>query len=122
MPDLTEHELESTKMYHDSFKHLTTFSSGAILLSSSVVAAFFKNPTTLGALYLSLVCFLISVALATLGLHATVFYLNRAFRVGATDARAARRRNRRDGFYTGSAFSAYLGVFSFGVFALMNFN
>jgi hypothetical protein len=50
VPELTKHELETAKMYQDAFKHLTTFSSGAVLLSSSVVAAFFEDPDNLWAL------------------------------------------------------------------------
>ena len=120
VPELTEHELETAKMYQDTFKHLTTFSSGAILLSSSVVAAFFVKPD-LWALYLSLAFFLIAVALATLGLRITVRHLDEDFRAGASDADADRRHRLMSNFCTGAVVAAYTGVVWFAVFAAYNF-
>lgn len=38
---LTDVELERLKLYQDSFKHMTTFCSGAILLVSAVTGALF---------------------------------------------------------------------------------
>jgi hypothetical protein len=123
VPELTDHELETAKMYQDSFKHLTTFSAGAILLSSSVAAAFFKNPTNLWALlYLSLGCFLVGAALATAGLYITVNHLDNAFRVDIIEAEPGRRQRQRSILFRSSSFVTYMGVASFGVFALMNFN
>jgi hypothetical protein len=41
---LTDIELERLKLYQDSFKHMTTFSSGGILLASAVTGALFPKP------------------------------------------------------------------------------
>ena len=122
MPELTEHELETAKMYQDSFKHLTTFSAGAILLSSSVSAAFFKNPTNSWTLYLSLSCFLFSAALATTGLYITVNHLDKAFRADTIEAEPGRAQYRRSALFRLSSSAAYTGVVGFSAFAVMNFN
>jgi hypothetical protein len=121
VPELTQHELETAKMYQDTFKHLTIFSSGAILLSSSVVAAFFKNQTDLWTLFVSLAFFLISAAFATFGLYFTVRHLDRSFSAGASDATAEIRKSRRTAFFLTSVITVYMGVVLFGAFAVINF-
>jgi hypothetical protein len=63
----TDIELERLKMYQDSFKHLMTFSSGAILLASAVTGALFPKPDAVGMLVFSIVMFAIAALLAIAG-------------------------------------------------------
>jgi hypothetical protein len=68
--ELSNRELEAAKMCQDTFKHMTTVSTGAILLSSTVVGAFFPEPVNILFLWGSLVSFLLSAGIAMYGLYA----------------------------------------------------
>jgi hypothetical protein len=57
LPDI---ELERLKMYQDTFKHISTFSSGAILLTSAVTGALFL-PKLVNGMLLALSIVLLSV-------------------------------------------------------------
>jgi hypothetical protein len=68
----SERELELAKMHLDTFKHLTTFCSGAILLTASVVAALFPEPARLWLLSLSIIFFVTGLTFALIGLWFTI--------------------------------------------------
>jgi hypothetical protein len=75
-PPFTDRELEIAKMYQDTFKHMTTFCSGAILLSTAVVGALFPHPAYVWLLIINVVLFVFGAASAMLGLYFTPRYLD----------------------------------------------
>jgi hypothetical protein len=54
-------EKEAAKMYFELYKHLTTLSSGSIVLICTFLEKFFKTSESLHFLTASLVCFLASI-------------------------------------------------------------
>ena len=108
----SERELELAKMHLDAFKHLTTFCSGAILLTASVVAALFKEPTGVWLLMLSIGFFVVGAAAALAGLWSTIRSLDP---LAQTPVSKVLR------FYLMMSVGwAYLGVMFFALFTLGN--
>jgi hypothetical protein len=76
---LTDIELERLKMYHDSFKHMMTFCSGAILLASAVTGALFlPKPELPLMLAFSIGLLAFGALLAMLGLVQVSRYMDSA--------------------------------------------
>ena len=69
----SERGLELAKLHLDTFKHITTFCSGAILLTATVVATLFPDPIRVWALTLSLLFFVGGVTFSLGGLVFTIF-------------------------------------------------
>ena len=94
-------------MYQDSFKHLTTFSSGALVVSATVVKALFPNPAGVTVLELSFAFFLLGAATATLGLWMAPESLEAT---NALEANTPTARARLRIYLTVSVSTSYLGV------------
>jgi hypothetical protein len=75
---LTDIELERLKMYQDSFKHMTTLCSGAILLASAVTGALFPKPDLVGLLAFSILFLAVGALAAMLGLVIVARYIDEA--------------------------------------------
>jgi len=110
-PELTNRQVEFAKMHHDTFKHIMTFSSGAIPVAAVVASIFPKlvdNWAVLGS-----VAFLgLGALLAMIGLMRTLHYLDDPSELVAGWMRL---------FSTVSLISAYIGVALFAGFAMRNF-
>ena len=83
---LTNIELERLKMYQDSFKHMMTFSSGAILLVSAVTGALFKQPAVAVLVAFSILLLALGALAAMLGLLFVSRRIDRAIKpsIGAS--------------------------------------
>jgi hypothetical protein len=51
--------LESLKLDHDTFKHLTTISTGSILILSTFIEKFFQNPSWKGLIAFTFVSLMV---------------------------------------------------------------
>jgi uncharacterized membrane protein len=114
---LTDIKLERLKMYQDSFKHMTTFSSGAILLSAAVTGALFPKPVLVGFLRLSIGLLALGAGAAMFGLLNVAIYMDSAIDIGGEEEHTSRI------LYTLLWLSvgvALVGVMLFAVFALAN--
>src|SRR5688572_30738568 len=103
-------------MYQDSFKHMTTFSSGGILLSSAVTGALFPKPDYLFLLIFSIVLFAGGALFALLGLILVTRRADSAIDDSAEPVPVGHLQAN----LTGSALAAYLGLVLFFLFALQN--
>ncbi len=119
---MTEIELERLKMYQDSFKHMTTFCSGAILLASAVTGALFLEPKpdypqvlAPRLLALSIILLAVGAAAAMLGLVKVPQYM-----VGAIDDSPGPTFTMNYVFLGISVVAAYLGILFFAIFAVEN--
>jgi hypothetical protein len=108
----SERGLELAKLHLDTFKHITTFCSGAILLTATVVAALFPDPIRVWALTLSLLFFVRGVTFALGDLVFTIFLLDAHPQTPVSKVLSV--------LLTLSVVWAYLGVMSFGFFAGVN--
>ena len=108
----SERELELAKMHLDTFKHLTTFCSGAILLTATVVAALFPDPVRVWAFTLSMLFFVGAVTFALAGLWLTIRLLDASLQMPLSKYLRA--------FLTLSVVWAYFGVMFFALFAGVN--
>ena len=126
---LTDIELERLKMYQDSFKHMTTFSSGAILLASAVTGALFlpdpDSKLVIGPmLAISIFLLAFGAAAAMLGLLNVSERMDLAIDDSSTEKddssteRAYRAYLRRS--FLVSVIAAYTGVLAFSIFAVVN--
>jgi hypothetical protein len=103
---------EGTKLYYDLFKHLTTLSTGSILLLATLIESLFPNPQWRYLVVIALISFIISTLSAVLMM---------LFQAGAVLAmRAELSRGERVGFGITVA-SFLLGITCFVVFAALNF-
>jgi hypothetical protein len=57
--DDEERTLESLKLDHDTFKHLTTISTGSILILATFIEKFFQNPSWKGLIAFTFVSLMI---------------------------------------------------------------
>jgi hypothetical protein len=112
---LTDIELERFKIYQDSFKHMTTFCSGAILLSAAVTGALFPKPIIPGALAISIFLFSVGALFALLGLVFVPRYIDEAVGYRSTGF-----PDILGGMLWFSVGGAYSGLVSFGIFAVEN--
>jgi hypothetical protein len=101
-------ELEVAKMYQDTFKHMTTFCSGAILLSAAVVSALFPEPHYLWLLITNIVSFVFGAASAMLGLYFTPRYLD----LGRSTHAFTSLGRRFSRFFASMGLAGYLGILS----------
>lgn len=116
--DLTpkqEAHQEGQKLLYDAFKHLTTLSTGSILLLATFLEKFFKNPEWPALIAVALVGFIVSIVSAfitMLVLSDNIFYLREKSETGS--------RSGTIGFYI-SLGSFVISIFSLTVFSLKNF-
>ena len=103
---------EGNKLHFDSFKHLTTLSTGAILILVALLEKLFTNPQWKILVGFSLVSFILSILSSVL----MMFVLAEA--VAAASPHGGQRESRLSSF----AVSSFLaGIICFVVFALKNF-
>ena len=73
-----EDQLDFIKEFTGYFKHLTTLSTGSIILIATFLEKLFKLPEWKGAVILSLVAFLICIFASTLA-YTTMLFLEHPF-------------------------------------------
>jgi hypothetical protein len=133
---LTDRELEIVKIYLDAFKHITTFCSGAIVVTATVVGVLFPKPHYSFLLAFSIGLLLVGAAAGMFGLSSIIPYL-----APSNQDESARRARplfqplevwERLGkallpalgspfaFLWISVLSAYIGIACFAFFALFN--
>jgi hypothetical protein len=102
--------MEAVKMYQDTLNHMTTFSSGALVVSATVVGALFSKPDAVFVLALAFIFFLFGAAAAMLGLYYAPGYLE--------TGRSTAGLKIPFGISVGAS---YFGVLLFALFAFLNF-
>jgi len=100
-------------MDQDTFKHLTTFSSGAILVTASATAALFPNPQFVWLLIITILCFATGVTGSLLGLFTATYNT-------WTEHRPPGWKRFRNVSLIISLSSVYFGILAFGAFAALN--
>jgi hypothetical protein len=103
---------EANKLFYDVFKHLTTLSTGSILILASLLETLFPNPHWRFLIVIALVSFIVSTVSAV----RMMFF--------QASAVMERRRETTRGEHVGfmiTVASFLLGIGSFVVFAIMNF-
>jgi len=60
--------LEGLKLFHDTLKHLTTLSSGSILILATFIEKFFKNPLWHSLISVSLGAFIVSIGASVIAM------------------------------------------------------
>jgi hypothetical protein len=112
---LTDTELERLKMYQDTFKHMTTFCSGGILLASAVTGALFlPKPDFVPLLALSIFLLAVGALFAMLGLNSVTRHIDSAID-GSTESPLDLHHGLRL-----SVWLAYVGLLIFATFAMAN--
>jgi hypothetical protein len=97
---------------HQASKHITTFCSGAILLTATVVAALFPEPSRVWLLSLGIILFAAGVTVALAGLWFSLRSVDSHMQTPVSKFLSI--------FLTLSVLWAYLGVLSFAFFAAGN--
>src|SRR5262245_33583424 len=74
-------EREAIKLLFEVYKHLTTLSSGSIVIICTFLEKFFKKPETLPVIIGSLLCFLLSIlwsiyVMSRLAMQQKIGYVN----------------------------------------------
>jgi len=111
---ILQYFLEGSKCVYDSFKHLTTLSTGSILILVALLEKLFESPEWTFLVAISFVCFIITMTFSIVAM----WIMASSIRDMGTTAGAA---------YTGvllmatSLISYTLGVISLVVFGLKNF-
>jgi hypothetical protein len=106
---------EGRKLVYDAIKHLTTLSTGSILLLVAFLEKFFKEPEWKGLVAASLICFILS----TIGSFIAMLVLSSAVKkYGNVDELEV---NVGAGAMLFSIISFIIGIICFVVFALKNF-
>jgi hypothetical protein len=103
---------EATKLFYDVFKHLTTLSTGSILLLATFIETMFPSPQWKFLIVLALISFIISIISAVL----MMFF--QASAVLVMKEITSRVERLSFGITMGSFL---LGIISFVVFAVINF-
>jgi hypothetical protein len=68
-------DADAAKTAQDTFKHMTTLCTGAVVLTATVVGAFFRELNEIWTLWLSIVFLLSAMAAAMLGLYGVTLNL-----------------------------------------------
>jgi hypothetical protein len=108
-------EKESLKLLFEVYKHLTTLSSGSIIIICTFLEKFFKTPKSLHLITGSLICFLVSI----IGSVYVMPHLAMEQNVNQSDRKAGNKLLRRLEFI--SSLSFVLGVILLAVFSMINF-
>lgn len=106
--------LEGRKLFYDAFKHITTLSTGSILLLITFLDKVFKNPASLWLFVLSTISFVVSM---------TISVVVMMILAGAITNRGLEKEDRKMvTLVIGTAISSFfVGVIVFIIFALQNF-
>lgn len=107
-------KLEHTKLYLEYLRHLTTLSTGSIILIATFLEKLFSNPLWKAAVVVSLVGFMISVLSSVVVYTVTIwFYLEDSVSSDWPDT-----------IHGSGVFFAWIGfligILSLGIFALRN--
>lgn len=107
-------EREAIKLLFEVYKHLTTLSSGSIVIICTFLEKFFKKAETLPVIIGSLLCFLFSILLS-------IYVMSRLAmqqKVGYVNSRSVSVLFRGLEFL--SSFAFILGVLLFAIFSILN--
>ncbi len=107
---------ESFKLGYDLFKHVTTLSTGTLLILITFLEKLFQNPSWKFLVSVSFVSFIISIISSVV----TMFFLTQAI-ADFGELEKNETRIARWSFILTLGFFV-LGIFSFVIFALINFN
>jgi hypothetical protein len=103
---------EANKLFYDVFKHLTTLSTGSILILATFLESFFTDPQWKALIVVSLVSFIVCIVSAVLMMF---------FQAGAVLVlKEQTNRVEKTSFFVTMA-SFLLGIISFVAFAVVNF-
>ena len=113
--NVEERILESLKLDHDTFKHLTTISTGSILILATFVEKFFQNPE-----WKELIAFtFLSLMICTYTSVIEMFRISHEGVSGKPSSQKRKWRLRMIPFMSCGCF--LLGMLSLVVFSLKNF-
>jgi hypothetical protein len=103
---------EGNKLHFDAFKHLTTLSTGAILILIALLEKLFVNPQWKILIGVSLVAFILSILSSVLMM----------FVFAETVAAGSPHGGRKEGCLVGFSVAFFMaGIIAFVAFALKNF-
>ena len=105
---------EGSKLYYDVMKHLTTLSTGSILLLVTFLEKLFVNPKWRLLIAVTLVFFILSIITGFMSMIHSAYFIRKLGNVDEDIKRADKRI-----FYF-SAFSFILAIICLAVFALRN--
>jgi hypothetical protein len=106
-----ERTLDSLKLDHDTFKHLTTISTGAILILASFIEKFFQNPAWKGLIAFTFLSLMICTYMSVIEM----------FRISHEGVAGKSSGGRRKWVRLLSCGSFLSGMLSLVVFSLKNF-
>jgi hypothetical protein len=104
---------EGNKLFYDTFKHLTTLSTGSILILVALLEKLFTNPRWKFLVIIALVSFIVSIITSIL----SMFFVAGAI----TDVALSTEKRAEDIVAFVSTIAFLLGIISFVVFAIKNF-
>lgn len=116
--DLTKEEKaerEALKLQFDVYKHITTLSSGSIVLTCTFIEKFFKTPRFLALMIVSLVSFFLSIILSIYAMND----LARKQNINSDDRGLSLSASQRLELASSSMF--IIAMLSLIVFSLFNF-
>jgi hypothetical protein len=103
---------EANKLFYDVFKHLTTLSTGSILILVSLLELFFTAPQWKGLVVVSLSSFIVCIVGSVLMMF---------FQAGAVLVLKESTNRMEKTFFFMTMASFLLGIISFVGFAIINF-
>jgi archaellum biogenesis protein FlaJ (TadC family) len=111
-------DLERLKIYQDSFKHMMTFCSGAILLFSAVTGVLISNPNRVWFLAASIVLLAMGALFSMFGLVRVPSYMHSSKDDSSVPTSVPTAL--LDWYLSISALAAYVGLALFAAFAVGN--
>ena len=110
---------ESLKLLYDWFKHLTTLSTGSILISAALVQGVFPDPTSIWMFVASIVFFVLSLGAAMITMMGVVADFRKPF-TGPGTAKVSEVRRIFDWAYLTAWGCFLIGIGLFVAFAARN--
>ena len=116
MPGKETHaeRFERMKTLYDLSKHITTLSSGSLLLIATFVDKVFKTPSLKWVLVICLICFVVCVGTSLFGMFGFGMYSRSTYLTNQDTVDIGVR------FFTISIMTFILGLFLFAVFSAYN--
>jgi hypothetical protein len=104
---------ESWKLRYDTYKHLTTLSTGSILLLVTFLEKLFERPAWKGLVIVSFCSFVVTVLASLVVMNVTVGFIR--------EIEIEKRDEKRGGVFVSIALASFLfGIVSLIVFAVKN--
>ncbi len=104
---------ESWKLRYDTYKHLTTLSTGSILLLVTFLEKLFVRPTWKGLVIIAFCLFIVTVLASLVVMNITVGFIR--------EIEIEKRDEKQGGVFVAIALSSFLlGIISLIVFAVKN--